>query len=183
MSEYLISWGWSKARIWSGGLPDFETIPTIFAERDYPQSSLVRTGHAFVGLEIFLAQGGKFGYGLLGAEYKPEDGDQLTVRVPVNEVSGDRLDWAISSRMIEPRQGLPPEYTSSVFEGVERYLATSCEIGGGTLCFSHSVHSNVGSSISLFRNISSSLVEIIAKMPMDELDMAKIAEKWCTKAR
>jgi len=174
-----------RIRIWSGAFPDVGYNPLEVARRSWRPVDLKINCPNYaqsVAIEIYLIHGPKCSHGILGAELIGGLSDEFIVDVPVTKENGERLEWSRMGRMDETYGGLPEEYTSSVFQGVDRYL-NSHTIAGGSLRFKCAAHSVMSSSPNVFKNLSTAVLEILCGMPMDTPEMVGIVEKWCLRKK
>ena len=155
-----LHWRLSKARIWLDTLPDWSyEIDNVI---EFPREVFVgnSTGMRYVAAELFLLRGPRALYGGLGAVFVPRQTHQLIVRVSTSTAAGQIFGESLVGTLDTARVGLPNEYVPGVLEGVMNAQESQVP-GPGTLTFSCAVHSELGSSLWVFRVLSRILLRLI----------------------
>ena len=114
-------------------------------------------------LEILIPVGAKFFYGLLGAEFIPNDSGIFSLEVLVSTNHEKIYEQSIASKLDQIRVGLPSEYSESVIDAVIKFLDKErlTRFGSGVLRFEQAAHSEIGSSNKFFRHIATTVVQLL----------------------
>lgn len=148
-----------QARIWIGELPNLIYPTTKFVERRLEARTSALTQVQQAAIEMIIPSAGRALYGLLGAEFAPDNSEQLLVKVAVSEKAESEVNWSLASSIDKVYSGLPSEYVDSVLDG----LTSAGEIlGAGELLLNCAAHGVVGSSPRVFRQLALTLVSLIA---------------------
>jgi hypothetical protein len=134
---------------------DAETV-RVPAVRD---SGAVRRS---VAVELMRPRGGRTEYGLLGADYVPDERfGALSVHMPKAEQGAVNRPY-VSDLIVRPewaRAGLPPPYAEAVRSAV---VATPAEtLRPGTLRFNCAAHGAVGSTAKIFAELTRLLLVLV----------------------
>jgi hypothetical protein len=113
-----------------------------------------------VAVELFTHAGGYCPYGLLGAEFVPQDSHVLLLQVSVSSADGRCFDAALAGAIDEVRFGLPREYAEGVLDGAAAAGAIHV-LGSGVLRFRCAAHGKVGSSSNHFRRLAMLVVQLL----------------------
>jgi hypothetical protein len=115
------------------------------------------------GLEILMPAGARFFYGLLGAEFIPNDSGSFLLEVLIATNQENIYEQSIASKLDQVRVGLPSEYSQSVIEGAIESLneTTLARFGSGVLTFDQAAHGKVGSSNIFFRHIATTVIQLL----------------------
>ncbi len=148
-----------KARIWLGELPDIISPTAKFVERPLEGRAPALTQIQRAAIEMIVPSAGRALYGLLGAEFAPNNSGQLLVKVAVSENVGQEIEWSLASSMDKVCSGLPVEYADRVFDGV---VSAGEILGSGVLLINCAAHGAVGSSPRMFQQLALKLVRLIA---------------------
>jgi hypothetical protein len=117
-----------------------------------------------VAIELFVARGATFSYGLLGGTFVGNNSTSLAVEISCSEdsnrVYGDPLSGTLSKVDI-PMVALPREFLPGVIEGIENLLKQN-KLYAGNFKITHAVWGSSSSSHHVFRSLSASLLMLIA---------------------
>ena len=171
-----------KARVWIYDKPQilYPAIETVSLdiERSLSRNSQKeKTG----ALEILIPVGGRFFYGLLGAEFIPNDSGNFTVEVLISTDQERIYKQSIASKLDQIRVGLPSEYSQSVINGITEPLnkETLRKLGSGLLRFNQGAYSNVGSSNKIFRHIATTVVQLLmVQRGSNDQEVTKIVKDY-----
>jgi hypothetical protein len=107
--------------------------------------------------------GGRILYGLLGAQFIPNNSGNFSIEVLVSTNTESVFQQSIAANLDKVRVGLPREYSQSVIDGVLYSLdKKSLEIlGSGVLRFDKAAHGEIGSSNKFFRKIAATVVQLL----------------------
>ncbi len=148
----------SKARVWVGELPILS--PKLIEESvtmEVKRTTITR--QKLAAIELLIPQGGKTGFGLLGAEFTPDRAStQLLLKLNVVESNSSLIDWSLASSVDNVRSGLPNEFVDSVIQGVQE---TKDVIGSGILHFKCAAVGEVGSSPHIFWQMARIIVNLL----------------------
>ena len=156
----LLTWGYSKARIWSGELPDWKYESVEMVEREQVAKEGEGTEVSCAAVELFLPVGPRAYYGGLGAILLPEATGKLRVRVAVSSDKGQRFEEALTGKLDTVYKGLPREYGQGILEGVMQFNEMQT-LGSGTLSFSSAAYGEIGSSVRFFQLISRVVIRML----------------------
>jgi hypothetical protein len=110
------------------------------------------------GLELYIPQGGKFSYALLGAELVSADVSGLEVIVSVNEAGVPFVDPLVGN---DVSLGLLEEYADAVINGAATVAETVGAPSMEKLWFRWAAHSVVSSSRGAFEMLSGIVLRLL----------------------
>ncbi|MEC4894250.1 MAG: hypothetical protein SAL07_13795 [Oscillatoria sp. PMC 1051.18] len=192
-----------QARIWLGKFPNLyypssEVLQTEVESQILPFN--LDTKGRKVALELIIPAAGRAYYGLLGATHYQQvdsikllstlDEDcslplakggywkQLRVAVSVgdrvkSDLGEEKLEWALAAKIDRVYPGLPLEYATSVLEGV---VGAEKLLPGGLLEFNCAAHGVFGSSPHIFRQLTHTLVQLLACPEIESWSSEKLTE-------
>lgn len=139
-----------KIRIWVGERPDAIGHETGTVRGSVAASPSQMTNARSATVEMLRASVDPSSYGLLGATFEPNQGNQLVIEVMHSERPGAPCPWALAKYPRDDvRVGLIPEYAQCVVDAVlsdERHQL----LGSGVLRFDVSASSAIRSSCRMF---------------------------------
>ncbi|MDQ2886972.1 MAG: hypothetical protein M3Y39_12925 [Chloroflexota bacterium] len=156
----LLTWGYSKARIWLAELPDWKYEAVEMVEREQMAKEGEGTELSCAAVELFLPVGPRAYYGGLGAILVPESTGKLHVRVTVSSDKGQRFEEALTGTLDTVYKGLPREYGQGILEGIMQFNEVQT-LGSGMLSFSYAVHGEISSSVWFFQLISRVVIRML----------------------
>jgi hypothetical protein len=121
----------------------------------------IAASRKLAAIEINIPHGPVASYALLGAELADADVEGLKVIVPISSI-GSRISPSLAPKSEEVRLGLPEEYASAVFKGVEKLAESNGLPTNMAMRFSWAAHGEVSSSRSVFENVSGLVVRLFA---------------------
>lgn len=149
-----------KARIWLDELPNIDCEQLDVVKRVIAALPSQVTEDRRAALEVMRNIDGPSSYGLLQAEFRPADTNQLSIEVSISIMSQEKIEWLLASTVDTVRVGLPYEYAEPVFQGA---LGAAQILGSGVLLFKCGAHGDVGSSPLFFRHLSRIVVDLLAR--------------------
>ena len=156
-----------RVRLWLD-----EDLPCEFAEtaqlRTEIQSAAASTSVVTaVALELFVPEGGRFSYAMLGARFSGAGtGGKVEIAVNVAD-AGLRYPSALSGDLDEVRIGLPREYAAAVLEESKRAVLEKGTLPAGRLVVSCAAHGRVGSNRATFRRLASIIAQSLGLWPRE----------------
>ncbi len=148
-----------RARVWVD-----EVLPCEFAAGDSIQKEIEAAVPcdpvlSTIAVELFVPEGGRFSYGLLGGRFSMSSSTPGKVSLIVN-VDGKGLKYpsALSGQLDDVRIGLPREYASAVIESLEREMVEQRVFPAGQLVVSCAAHGLIGSNRGIFRRLAKLLI-------------------------
>lgn len=131
-----------------------------------------------VTLEWFAPAGGRYFYGLLGAQLLPAVSDHLTVLISAKASHEAQFKSSLMDVALDvPLVGLPTEYFGAVGEGFQLASETMLSIASGVLKVHCAAYSDVGSSHFVFRRLAAVLMRLI-HLPDIKLTEEEIISLW-----
>jgi hypothetical protein len=118
---------------------------------------------------VSIHVGPRFLYGLLGAEFSPDQSARLLIQVPLSTEQGEQIASPVATPTEITRAGLPDQYARGVLEAAECGEAYRL-LGSGLLRYESAAHGMVGSSIDLFRRLAIIVAQLLT------LDTQEVAE-------
>jgi len=114
-------------------------------------------------LEIMIPVGPRVCYGLLGAQFIPNDSDKLSLEVRVSTEEESIFESSIAAQVDTVRIGLPEEYSQSVIDGIvaSRDYEMIKTLGSGVILVDKAAHGEINSSKKFFRNIAATVIQLL----------------------
>jgi hypothetical protein len=150
-----------RIRVWVGEWPEAEYEPTNLTQQTLIAQTSSITKVATVAVELARWQlGHPSTYGLLGAEFTPDDSGRLVIDLATSDDNGPPATWALaSSRVEDVRIGLPQEYVPGVLKGLSGVEEV---FGAGRMRIACAAHGVYGSSQVIFRWLTRANISLIA---------------------
>jgi len=163
-----------RARFWVGTCPG-AVFPSTESVQSEAEPADVALKSQQVALEIKLPKDPRVMYGLLGGRFET-DPSATAVRIVVPYSStpfgdGRAFVTPLASPPETPLIGLPKELADAVLEGVADARQRGARLGSGELRFDCAVYGPVGSSPSLFRQLSEAVTLLIARNRLSTSDV------------
>jgi hypothetical protein len=100
-------------------------------------------------------------YALLGGEWKPSVGSDLSVDITIADASGRGRPYedSLANNLDEVRVGLPHEFAAAVLDG---FKLAACELPSGKLTVNCAAHGNASSCYSIFKHLAVVLVKLLS---------------------
>lgn len=153
----------SKARVWIKDSPSIIYPSLDILTKEIQTGLSCKLGTRRAALEIIIPVGPRVCYGLLGAEFIPNNSGNLSVEIRVSTDSESIFKNSIAAQFDAVRFGLPMEYSQSVIEGISNSLNNQVIeiIGSGVIRFDRAAHGEISSSKKFFRNIASIVMQLL----------------------
>jgi len=166
-----------RARAWVGELPNIAWEATEYIENRLVVSSAPGAKESIAALEVFIAHGGRFSYGLLGGAFAPNDSKELVVRVASSEGGQTITDWSLARGLDAVRTGIPPwaaeEILNAALENAEGQA-----LGPGCLSFCLGAHGEMGSNRWVFRGLANAVISLVfMNGPLSEAGLSSILRR------
>ncbi len=166
-----------RARAWVDELPNIPCESPRYNEKRVPVFCAPRAKKSMAALEVFIAHGGRFSYGLLGAEFVPNDSKELVVQVGSSEAGQTMTDWSLARGLDAVRSGIPPwaveEILNAALENAEGQA-----LGSGCLRFSLGAHGEMGSNRWVFRGLANAVISLVSMdSPLSEAALSSILRR------
>lgn len=173
MQSLAFCWGteinWSfelshhrRARVWLDEFPN-AVFPGVSVARLTLATEISALGATRCAtVELFAPSGGRYEYGLLGAEIEDGEGKGREVEVIVHVIEkGRSFQDSLANLLDEVCVGLPEEYVVGVLSGAEKAVSEK----GATarqIRFRCAAHGRRSSSIAIFEELGSLVVRLLA---------------------
>lgn len=146
-----------KARIWTNEFSEVCISPTSSLKRTFMRtvdaSSNLRSNHFVV--EIIIPAGARIVYGLLGAEYKNSQNNDLLLEIYSSKSKNRSYNDSLSNSLERNFVGLPFTYAESVEKAVTQYFENKINfVPSGKLTFKYAVHGEISSCQDIFEKLS-----------------------------
>lgn len=152
------------AKVWLEELPlaiySADYLITEVIDKNLKNNSVTRKA----ALEIIVPVGPKSLYGLLGAEFEPNDSGHLVLEVLVSTDNEPIYTKSLANDLDLVKVGLPSEYKESVVDGILDHLKNnqiSHQLGSGILKIDRAAHGEINSSNKFFRQIAITLIQLL----------------------
>lgn len=150
----------TKVRVWLNEMPDASYRVTNVVEHIWPTMSLRHYLGCRCAVEMIVHTGGHCPYGLLGAEFLPDDSSVLRSHVALSDSREHVFVDSLAGNLDEVYIGLPPEYVGGVLLGVASSSADEA-LGAGMLRFDCAAYGLIGSSQHIFQRLARIIVELL----------------------
>lgn len=150
----------AKARVWLDALPDWPCPPSQVVEETVPAEGSRCDGPRRAAVEWLAHTGGHFPYGLLAAEFVPQESNRLLLQTLVSADEGPCFPASLAGVTDNVRFGLIAEYAGGVMDSALEAEA-ALRLGSGVLRFHHTAHGEVGSSTNWFRRLTGLVVQLL----------------------
>ena len=173
----LVLGDYGHARIWINDLPGDalagpgENTMSLTATDKSPA-----VARKSVALEVAWHIGPVIRYGMLGGEWKPEEGGQYSVCIPITNTDGRKWAGSMANKYDDVRVGIPAEYSGYAIDGLDEGVAI---LGRGKLSVTHAAHGMVGSSPDWFCRLGHALVRILCLTSSEPEMMREIVISSC----
>lgn len=154
-----------RANVWLDEAPPADFTPASLRRCVMQPRVVVAAALRIAAVELRVAHGPSSSYGLLGAELVDENVDGLEVVVSVNTV-GFPFRPSLALQPEEVTVGLLDEYSNAVLAGVARVAESIGAPRNASLRFRWAAHGLVGSSCSIFEQVSGIVVQLLT-LPRD----------------
>ena len=171
----------SKAYIWMDSNPGIIYSASEVLTKEVCTDLPRKSDRKQAALEILIPVGARFLYGLLGAEFIPNDSGKFSLEVLLSTNNASIFQQSIASELDLVRVGLPREYSQSVVEGALQSLNNKSleTLGCGVLQFNQAAHGEIGSSNKFFCQIAGTVVQLLTLNPVeDEKALAEIVKAY-----
>jgi hypothetical protein len=153
-----------RARVWFSSPADWVTQPHATRRLTIAPRARVKDSRRIVVVELFVPAGGRFHYGLLGAETmndaaSPEGG--ILVELLVSASSGPVHETSLAGSLDTVRWGLPNEYADAVAASVEESVIAHVAPDVNRLRFTWAAHGHVGSSNAHFARLARIVMRLL----------------------
>ncbi len=169
----------SRARIWYEDAPQFNMhiVEQISKEHELSLQSRCMVVSSQVAVELLIPNGGKFGYGLLGASFYRDSSNAGIVRfvVPISEANSDVVPDSIIRKLDVARVGLTKEYAVDVLADLES-LEEGC-LESGSLVITSAAYSDIGSSRNMFRRVAHIMLALMRETHLSEKSLISLMER------
>ena len=155
-----LNWKFNEAHVWLDDLPDWQYEATKVAERRQEAQNMKTSARRYAALELFLPIGGRIHYGALGAEFVPEQQEQLVIQVLISTSEGEPVSASLAEKVDVVRAGLPQEFAQAILENA-MMVDENQLLGTGTLRFCRAVHGRDGSSPWIFGVLTRVIVKLL----------------------
>jgi hypothetical protein len=163
-----------RARAWLDELPNIPCTVAQYIEGRLAVSGAAQAKRSMAALEVFIASGGRFSYGLLGGEFFPGGSDELAVQVAVCQTGQPITDWSLARGLDAVKAGIPPWAAEDIVNATLETAKTQ-PIGSGSLRFTLGAHGEIGSSSWVFRGLAGAIVKLLSTDgPLSEEGLAEI---------
>ncbi len=146
--------------VWLDELPQatFEAKDTL--ETEVRQASCLTATPARAAAEVCVHIGPRVLYGLLGAQFRPDGGDELSIRVGILDTKCPYAETLLG-RWDPVNIGITHEYAEGVIEGAVDEMRKSGPSRAGTVTFNCGAHAEAGSSRNVFRRLAQIVTELV----------------------
>jgi hypothetical protein len=163
-----------KAKVWVGDQPGavYVTDRTVTHILE-AKPSFTDTFHRGA-VELYVPTGPRSIYGLLGAEFKHDKSNKVSIRVNVSSDRGPRVIGSLAEASDDVRIGLPEDYVEGVLRGVLLAQQQVEHLLSGDVVFNCAAYGVKWSNKLIFSHLSSILLKILI-MNNDEFSEEKLA--------
>lgn len=158
----------SRARVWLKDkpriiYPALDIITLDMITKDIQTGLAYKPGRRQTALEIIIPVGPRVCYGLLGAEFIPNNFGKLSVEVRVSTENESIFPSSIADEFDTVKIGLPEEYSQSVIDGIVNSLNNQIiqTLGSGVIKIEQAAHGEISSSKKMFRNIAATVIQLL----------------------
>lgn len=168
-----------RARAWMGEVPPLP-LPigrSHLVEKRMALSDQERHSSSAAAIEVFIPSGGRFAYGLLGADYTSSKPGELLVQVAAATRGQDITEWSLARGLDLVRNGIPEWAAAEILSATFKYTGTQA-LGSGRLRFAFGAHGEMGSSKRIFQALSKSVITLLCMdAPVSEAQLSAIVER------
>ena len=144
-------------------------------EKRLPTPHLLRSHGKVATLEVLIPRGARFIYGLLGADFSPNDSRELTIQVSSSTVFVPITDWSLARGLDSVRTGIPPWAAHDILNAAS---IAAADFGSGLLRFSIGAFGEIGSNVWVFRNLTKAVVALLLiEEPLSEERLGLILQQ------
>lgn len=158
----------SRARVWLKDkpriiYPALDIITLDMITKDMQTGLAYKPDRRQTALEIIIPVGPRVCYGLLGAEFIPNNSGKLSVEVRVSTENESIFPSSIAAEFDTVKIGLPEEYSQSVIDGIVNSLNNQIiqTLGSGVIKIEQAAHGEISSSKKMFRNIAATVIQLL----------------------
>lgn len=158
----------SRARVWLKDKPHIiypalDIITLDMITKDMQTGLAYKPDRRQTALEIIIPVGPRVCYGLLGAEFIPNNFGKLSVEVRVSTENESIFPSSIADEFDTVKIGLPEEYSQSVIDGIVNSLNNQIiqTLGSGVIKIEQAAHGEISSSKKMFRNIAATVIQLL----------------------
>lgn len=158
----------SRARVWLKDkpriiYPALDIITLDMITKDMQTGLAYKPDRRQTALEIIIPVGPRVCYGLLGAEFIPNNFGKLSVEVRVSTENESIFPSSIADEFDTVKIGLPEEYSQSVIDGIVNSLNNQIiqTLGSGVIKIEQAAHGEISSSKKMFRNIAATVIQLL----------------------
>jgi len=153
-----------KCRVWLNEKPDiYYNAQDIIVENFDANMSVSQNKR--ITIEILLPRNASY-YGLLGAEFIPDNSGMTTVRIAVSDCENNIFENHMSYNFEKVICGIPREYGNSVLNYIKANIE-KINLPSGKLNFNIGAHGIIGSSCSVF-GVLSGIVLMLLQIDFDD---------------
>lgn len=143
-----------ECNVWLAELPEIEFEAEKITAHQYSSNSLLNSTSFKVAVEIDIYVGGKSVYGMLGAEFIPNDSNLLTFEISTSENCTFIYDNSIILKPDEAYLGLPFEFLDFVLLGFDCVFNSKIQIPSGVFYVKWAAHGKIYSSPLIFQKLA-----------------------------
>lgn len=153
----------SEACVWLKDKPSIIYPALDIITKDIQTGLACKSGNRQTALEIMIPVGPRVCYGLLGAEFIPNNSGKLSVEVRVSTENESIFHSSIAAQFDTVKIGLPEEYSQSVIDGIVNSLNNQMiqTLGSGIIKIEQAAHGEMSSSKKMFRNIAATIIHLL----------------------
>lgn len=168
-----------RAHVWVGDLPNATYEPKSMISHTLAAGGRSGVAKRLAAVELFVPLGARSMYGLIGGEFHPGEGG-LMIQVNVSSHSERHLTDSLASNVDDVRVGLPDEYVSAVFSGINAARSELGEIASGNLFINHAAHGVMCSSPAIYESLAIVLMKIfnIASLDISDSELIGLFPGW-----
>jgi hypothetical protein len=160
-----------KARVWTDELPELQFVPGETLEQLLQPAEGRIPDQRKAAVELLAPKGPMAMYGLLGAEFTPDNSNVLRVRVLLGRPSGEKYRSPLVMQSEQPTVGLVKEFAEPILQAAVAEIIKAKPWPSGQLTFARAVQGAAGSNSFIFKQLSAILVRLIllpARQPSKE---------------
>jgi hypothetical protein len=150
-----------RARAWVDELPDLPSTRLQVVHREIEAQYSLRSNKSTAALEVFIPRGGRFIYGLLGADFIPSDSGKLIVEVAGSEPGSTVTDWSLARELDAVRVGIPTWAVEEILDGASEAANTQL-ISSGNLRYILGAYGEMGSNNWVFRCLALAVANLFS---------------------